>query len=77
MALYNIKLEPYAIKVASTVLRGGSFSNNTTYLNRPFAALLLLIIGYSMASFSVEGNCLNNNETSLLCLLYSYQDFEI
>ena len=34
------------MKVARTVLRGGNFSNKTTYLNRPYAALLLLVIGY-------------------------------
>ena len=39
-------LEPYAMKVARTVLRGGKFSNEPTYLNRPYAALLLLIIRY-------------------------------
>ena len=39
-------LEPYAMKVARTVPRGGSFSNKMTYLYRPYAALLLLIIGY-------------------------------
>ena len=39
-------LEPYAMKVARTVPRGGDFSNKTTYLDRPYAALLLLIIGY-------------------------------
>jgi len=42
-----------------------------TYLNRPFAALLLLKIGYNITSFSVEGNCLSVIETPLLCLLYS------
>lgn len=50
--VYN-NLEPYAIKVACTVLKGGSFNNKITYLNRPFAALLLLNIGYNTASFSV------------------------
>ena len=40
--------EPYAVKVARTVLRGGSFSNKITYLNRPYAALLLLIIEYNL-----------------------------
>lgn len=39
-------LEPYAMKVARTVPRGGNFSNKTTYLNRPYAALLSLIIDY-------------------------------
>jgi hypothetical protein len=34
-------LEPYAMKVARTVPRGGKFSNEPTYLNRPYAALLL------------------------------------
>lgn len=33
------------MKVARTVLGGGKFSNGPTYLNRPYAALLLLIIG--------------------------------
>jgi len=37
-------LEPYAMKVARTVLKGGDFSNKTTYLNRPYAALLLLVV---------------------------------
>lgn len=32
------------MKVACTVLRGGKFSNKVTYLNRPYAALLLLVI---------------------------------
>jgi hypothetical protein len=41
-----IMLEPYAVKAACTVLRGGDYSNVTTYLNRPYAALLLLVIGY-------------------------------
>jgi len=36
--------EPYAMKVARTVLRGGNLSNKMTYLTRPYAALLLLII---------------------------------
>ena len=45
-------LEPYAMKVARTVLRGGSLSNKITYLYRPYAALLLLII---------EGDRLNFN----------------
>lgn len=53
---YIVKLEPYAIKIARTVLKGGSFSNKITYLNRPYAALLLLKIGYNITSFSVEGN---------------------
>lgn len=39
-------LEPYAMKVARTVLRGGKFSNEPTYLDRPYAALLKLVIGY-------------------------------
>ena len=39
-------LEPYAMKVARTVPRGGDFSNKTTYLYRPYAALLSLIIKY-------------------------------
>jgi hypothetical protein len=46
-------LEPYAMKVARTVLRGGNFSNKTTYLNRPYAALLLLVIAYDRTSCSV------------------------
>ena len=32
------------MKVARTVLRGGNFSNKMTYLDRPYAALLLLFI---------------------------------
>jgi len=39
-----LMLEPYAMKVARTVLRGGNLSNKMTYLDRPYAALLLLII---------------------------------
>ncbi len=39
------------MKVARTVLGGGSFSNKMTYLDRPFAALLLLITGYDLTSF--------------------------
>lgn len=39
--------EPYAMKVARTVLGGGNFSNETTYLTRPYAALLLLVIDYN------------------------------
>ena len=46
-------LEPYAMKVACTVLRGGNLSNKTTYLDRPYAALLLLVIGYGIISCSV------------------------
>lgn len=42
-------LEPCAMKVARTVLKGGNFSNKTTYLNRPYAALLLLAIAYGRA----------------------------
>ena len=34
------------MKAACTVLGGGNFSNKTTYLDRPYAALLLLVIGY-------------------------------
>lgn len=37
-------LEPYAMKVARTVPRGGNFSNKMTYLYRPYAALLLPIM---------------------------------
>ena len=44
-------LEPYAMKVARTVPRGGNFSNKTTYLYRPYAALLLLIIEYDSGYF--------------------------
>ena len=33
-------LEPYAMKVARTVLRGGKICENPTYLNRPYATLL-------------------------------------
>jgi hypothetical protein len=46
-------LEPYALKGARTVLRGGNFSNKTTYLARPYAALLLLVIAYDRTSCSV------------------------
>jgi hypothetical protein len=31
------------MKMARMVLEGGKFSNKMTYLNRPFAALLLLL----------------------------------
>ena len=48
----KLMLEPYAIKVACTVLRGGNISNNMTYLDRPYAALLLLVIGYDIMSCS-------------------------
>lgn len=41
------------MKVARTVLRGGNISNNTTYLDRPYAALLLLVIECDIANFSV------------------------
>lgn len=44
-------LEPYAMKVACTVLRGGNISNFMTYLNRPYAALLLPIIEYVYKGF--------------------------
>jgi len=47
------KFEPYAMKVARTVLGGGNFSNKTTYLDRPFAALLLVVIGYSIVNYKV------------------------
>jgi hypothetical protein len=56
------------MKIACTVLRGGNFSNETTYLNRPYAALLLLIIDYDSRGFRVKGNCLNKIETPLLKL---------
>ena len=46
-------LKPYAMKVACTVFRGGNFSNKTTYLNRPYAALLLLVTEYDIMSLSV------------------------
>ena len=46
-------LEPYAIKVARTVLRGGNFSNKITYLDRPHAALLFLMVRYDIAGCSV------------------------
>ena len=42
--VYNYMFEPYAMKIARTVLRGGNLSNKMTYLTRPYAALLLLII---------------------------------
>ena len=41
------------MKVARTVLRGGNISNNTTYLDRPYAALLLLVTEYDIMSLSV------------------------
>jgi len=41
------------MKVARTVLGGGNFSNKTTYLDRPFAALLLVVIGYSIVNYKV------------------------
>ena len=47
-------LEPYAMKVARTVLRGGKFSNEPTYLGRPYAALLLLIIRYGWGQILVN-----------------------
>ena len=40
------------MKVARTVLGGGNFSNKTTYLDRPHAALLLLVIGYNLTGSS-------------------------
>ena len=46
-------LEPYAMKVARTVLRGGNSSNGTTYLGRPYAALLLLVIACDLTGCSV------------------------
>ena len=46
-----IWLEPYAMKVARTVLGGGNLSNKTTYLDRPHAALLLLVKGYNWTGF--------------------------
>ena len=49
-----IKLEPYAMKVARTVLRGGKISNNLTYLNRPYAALLLLIARVKNSGWFLE-----------------------
>ena len=41
------------MKVARTVLRGGNLSNETTYLDRPYAALLLLVTEYGMLGLSV------------------------
>ena len=58
------------MKVARTVLRGGNFSNRMTYLDRPYAALLLLVIGYVWTRCSVEGNWLDRIETPLLSLSY-------
>ena len=49
--MFMLMLEPYAMKVARTVPRGGNLSNETTYLNRPYAALLLLVIGYDLTKF--------------------------
>ena len=46
-------LEPYAMKVARTVLRGGKFSNLLTYLDRPYAALLFLVFVYDWVRFRV------------------------
>ena len=40
------------MKVARTVPRGGSLSNNITYLNRPYAALLLLVIECDWLNFN-------------------------
>jgi hypothetical protein len=52
LIIINNKIfEPYAMKVARTVLRGGSISNKTTYLIRPYAALLLLVIKYDRHKF--------------------------
>ena len=45
--------EPYAMKVACTVLRGGNVGNNTTYLDRPYAALLLLVTEYDIMGCSL------------------------
>jgi hypothetical protein len=56
------------VKIACTVLGGGNFSNRITYLNRPFAALLLLIIDYDISNFRVKGYCLDKNETPLFRL---------
>ena len=47
-------LEPYAVKAARAVLRGGKFSNRPTYLARPYAALLLLIIRYGWGQILVN-----------------------
>jgi hypothetical protein len=52
ICVLDIRLEPYAMKVARTVLRGGDLSNKKTYLNRPYAALLLLVIGYNVTGSS-------------------------
>ena len=41
------------MKVARTVLRGGNYSNIMTYPNRPYAALLLLVIEHDLTNFSV------------------------
>ena len=41
------------MKVARTVLRGGNVGNDTTYLDRPYAALLLLVTEYDMVDASV------------------------
>lgn len=40
------------MKVACTVLKGGIFSNKMTYLNRPYAALLFLVIVYNKTNIS-------------------------
>ena len=37
-------LEPYAMKVARTVPRGGELREEKTYHNRPRAALLQLVV---------------------------------
>lgn len=41
------------MKVARTVLRGGNVGNNTTYLDRPYAALLFLVIECDIVGRSV------------------------
>ena len=48
----NLALEPYAMKVTYMVLTKGIISNNITYLDKPYTALLLLVIGYDITSFS-------------------------
>lgn len=48
--------ELYAMKVARTVLGGGKIRENSTYLNRPYAALLQFDIESYIHTCRIQGS---------------------
>lgn len=61
------------MKVARTVPRGGDFSNKTTYLNRPYAALLLLFMEYDR-KFTVYNKVIDNLPMRILYLSFIWMN---